>query len=68
MDKCKSLGRVTPKINLQIFDSFVLPVLEYACEIWSDGKKKDMLERVQLTCKRIALAQQLCMPKQAKLN
>ena len=48
MNKCKSLGRVTPKINLQMFDSFVLPVLEYACEIWSDGKEKDCLERIQL--------------------
>ena len=46
--KCSSLGKVTPKIGLQLFDSFVSPVLEYASEIWSTGKAKDGLERVQL--------------------
>jgi hypothetical protein len=46
--KCSSLGKVTPKIGLQLFDSFVLPVLEYASEIWSSGGPKKELERVQL--------------------
>ena len=48
LNKCKSLGDVTPKISLQMFDSFVLPVLEYGCEIWADGKQKQALESIQL--------------------
>ena len=46
--KCSSLGRVTPKISLQLFDSFVSPVLEYGCEIWSKGKKIEEIEKIQL--------------------
>ena len=46
--RCKSLGKVTPRIGLHLFDRIVLPVIEYACEIWGDGKEKKELESVQL--------------------
>jgi hypothetical protein len=46
--KCSALGRVTPKISLQLFDSFVSPVLEYGCEVWSTGKQVVAIERIQL--------------------
>ena len=46
--KVRYLGRVTPKVYLQLFDSFVLSVLEYASEIWSQGKELLKIERIQL--------------------
>ena len=46
--KCKKLGRVTPTVGVQLFDSFVTPILEYACEVWTDGSYKEVLERIQL--------------------
>ena len=48
LKKCKSLGRLTPKIALNMFDTFVLPVLEYGCEIWATGESKTCIEAVQL--------------------
>ncbi len=53
--KCSSIGRVTPKISLQLFDSFVLPVLEYGCEIWSNGAQVEKLERIQLKFLKLML-------------
>ena len=32
--KCASAGYLTPKVALQLFDSYVLPVLNYASELW----------------------------------
>jgi hypothetical protein len=46
--KSKSAGRVTPRVSLQLFDSFVTPVLEYACEIWYNGTGNVELEKIQL--------------------
>ena len=48
LKKRSSLGKVTPKISLQLFESFVSPVLEYGCEIWSTGKQIDAIEKIQL--------------------
>ena len=53
--KCSSVGRVTPKISLQLFDSIVSPVLEYGCEIWSTGKQVDTIEWVQLSYFKMVL-------------
>ena len=36
-----------PKITCQLFDSFISPVLSYACEIWGFSKSKE-LERIHL--------------------
>jgi len=35
------IGRPSMKVSLKLFDSSVLPVLEYASEIWSSGKSID---------------------------
>ena len=32
-------SKVTPKIGLWLLDTFILPVIEYATEIWGDGKE-----------------------------
>lgn len=46
--KCSKIGSVTPNIFFKLFDSYVRPILEYSCEIWTTGSYKDMLERIQL--------------------
>jgi hypothetical protein len=48
LKKYASLGRVPPKIGFQLFDSCVLPVLQYGSEIWSRGKELLSLERIHL--------------------
>ena len=35
--KCKTIGRPPIRVALQLFDSYVLPVLEYAGDIWCNG-------------------------------
>ena len=46
--KCKSLGFLTPKVALQLFDSNVSSILNYASEIWNNCNPIDDIERVQL--------------------
>ena len=46
--KCKSVGFLTPKVALQLFDSNVASILNYASEIWYNGNPIDDIERVQL--------------------
>ena len=46
--KCKSLGFLSPKVALKLFDSNVLSILNYASEIWSGNKPNDEVEKVQL--------------------
>jgi hypothetical protein len=48
MNKCKGMGKISPKIGLKMFDTFVLPVIEYGSEIWSCGREIIEIERVQL--------------------
>ena len=48
LKKCKSIGRLTPKIAMTLFDTHVLPVLEYGCEIWANGELHQAMEAVQL--------------------
>ena len=48
MKKCKSIGKLTPKIAITLFDTYVLPILEYGCEIWSKGELHQSVEAVQL--------------------
>ena len=33
--KLGKLGMITPKVGFQLFDSYVKPIVNYACEIWS---------------------------------
>ena len=46
--KCKAIGRVSPKLSLQLYDSYVDPVLNYSSEIWGKTKSVASIERVQL--------------------
>ena len=45
---------VTPTVSLQLFDSFVGSILNYACPVWGFSKSKD-LERVHLKFCKIIL-------------
>ena len=46
--KCASVGYLTPKVALQLFDSYVLPVLNYPSELWCKSVEIPCVERVQL--------------------
>jgi exonuclease III len=46
--KCSAVGKISPKIGLHMFDACVLPILNYACEIWGQGKEFVNIERIQL--------------------
>ena len=41
-------SELTPKLKLKIFDTQILPILEYGSEIWSNGRKINILEIVQV--------------------
>ena len=48
-DNTKStVGYLPPKLNLKMFDTHILPVLEYNSEIWFPDKENSDLERIQL--------------------
>ena len=44
----KSLGKLTPKIAFKMFNTQILPILEYGCEVWFQYKGVKQLEQVQL--------------------
>ena len=44
--KYAPFGTVTHRVGLQLYDSFVTPVTEYACDIWSKGNHIE-LGRIQ---------------------
>ena len=46
--KCAVLGKLTPKVCLQFYDSFVSSVLNYGCEIWSKIHPVHCIECVHL--------------------
>ena len=46
--KCSSLGYLTPKVAINLFDINVLPDLTYASEIWDDPKEQNHIEKIQL--------------------
>lgn len=39
---------MTPKVALKMFDTHVLPILEYNCEVWFGKKKINEIEKIQL--------------------
>ena len=43
--KCSSLGYLTPKVAINLFDINVLPVLTYASEIWGNAKEQNHIEK-----------------------
>ena len=58
LKKVAHLGKATPKIGLKLFDSFVSPVLDYGCELWSDNSIQD-IEKVQLKFLKMILGVKL---------
>lgn len=48
-EKIKStVGHLPPNLSLKMFDTHILPILEYNSEIWFQTKEIDILERIQL--------------------
>jgi hypothetical protein len=43
-----SLGNISPQPAVKMFDSYILPILEYNCMLWSDYCQSPELEKVQL--------------------
>ena len=43
-----SVGKLSPKLQLKVFDTQILPILEYESEIWSTCDEITVLERIQL--------------------
>lgn len=43
-----SLGYKTPQLSLKMFDTYILPILEYNSELWTKTKQVNEIERVQL--------------------
>ena len=46
--KKSSLGYLQPVLAIKMFDSYILPILEYNSMLWSRTKMIDEIERVQL--------------------
>ena len=44
----ESVGKLLPKLQLKVFDTQILPILEYGSEIWSTCQEITVLERIQL--------------------
>ena len=44
----ESVGKLSPKLQMKVFDCQILPILKYGSEIWSTGKEISVLERIQL--------------------
>ena len=48
-EKVKStVGYLPPRLSLKMFDTHILPILEYNAEIWFSPKEIDSLEKIQL--------------------
>ena len=47
-DTKNSLGYITPKLSVKMFDTYILPILEYNSELWSKTKPINEIEKVQL--------------------
>ncbi len=45
---CVPLGQVPPKLGLQLFDSLIMPLMDYASELWANKTIVDGLETFQL--------------------
>ena len=44
----ESVGKLSPKLQLKVFDTQILLILEYGSEIWSTCEEITVLERIQL--------------------
>jgi hypothetical protein len=55
LKKVSSVGYVNPKVGMHLFDTCVLPILDYASEIWYNGKQSDKIERAHLRFLKLIL-------------
>ena len=53
--KRSRLRKVNPNIGLQLFDTYAIPVIEYANGIWSNGKEFAVVESIELKCIKMLL-------------
>ena len=53
--KYSSVGRLTPKVALELFDSFISPILLYGCEIWSTKSESESIEQLHLKYLKLML-------------
>jgi hypothetical protein len=44
----KTAGYLSPVLSLKMFDTHVLPILEYNNELWFNDKKIDVVEKIQM--------------------
>ena len=47
-DSKQALGKIDPMLSLRMFDTYILPILEYNSEIWTTEKSMPELENLQL--------------------
>ena len=47
-DTKHSLGYISPQLSMKMFDTYILPILEYNSEIWTKIKPINEIEKVQL--------------------
>jgi hypothetical protein len=55
LKRSSSVGFLPPKVSFHLFDSCVLPILEYGSELWGNGKQHDIVERVHLKFLKLSL-------------
>ena len=53
--KYSSVGYLSPKIGIHLFDTCISPILNYSSEIWCTGKESTRIERVQLRFLKLLL-------------
>ena len=44
-----TVGYLPPKLHLKMFDTHIMPILEYNCEVWFPEKQIDILEKIQIS-------------------
>jgi exonuclease III len=47
-DTKQTLGYINPQLSFKMFDTYILPILEYNAEIWYNNKSVIEIERIQL--------------------
>ena len=55
LNKCKGFGKITHKLGLKLFYTFVLPVIEFGSEICNYRRELGEIERVQLKVLKMLL-------------
>ena len=48
VDTKASLGYIPPKVAFRMFNSYILRILEYNCELWSCSSPTSQIESVHL--------------------